>query len=142
MICNPRLTAPYHISRPMGGGSRLKSPFRQRPPLAEGFNHCEGGCKQTGSSVHEAIGISVVAPSYNMVASSTRPSGVCSIRNIYLEIMVADGSMDDTVGRLRPYADRISWTSQRDQGQCDAIIKGFARASKDRTIERAAEREL
>ena len=28
------------------------------------------------------------------------------------------------------------------QGQSDAIIKGFARASKDRTIERAAEREL
>ena len=55
---------------------------------------------------------------------------------------MVDGSMDDTVGRLRPHADRISWTSQRDQGQCDAIIKGFARASKDRTIERAAEREL
>jgi hypothetical protein len=42
--------------------------------------------------------------------------------------------MDDTVERLRAYG-KISWTS--DQGQCDAIIKGFARASKDRTIKRA-----
>jgi plastocyanin len=34
------------------------------------------------------------------------------------------------------YGDQISWTSERDQGH-DAIIKGFARASKDRTIKRA-----
>jgi hypothetical protein len=45
--------------------------------------------------------------------------------------------MDDTVEKLRAYGNRISWTSERDQGQCDAIIKVFARASKDRTIKRA-----
>ena len=51
--------------------------------------------------------------------------------------MVNGDSVGDTVERLRAYGDRISRTSERDQGQCDAIIKGFARASKDRTIKRA-----
>jgi hypothetical protein len=32
-----------------------------------------------------------------------------------------------------PMATESPGTSERDQGLCDAIIKGFARASKDRT---------
>jgi glycosyltransferase involved in cell wall biosynthesis len=89
--------------------------------------------------VHEAIGISVVVPSCNHGRFID-----AAIRSLFdqkypnLEIIVVNGdSVGDTVERLRAYGDRISRTSERDQGQCDAIIKGFARASKDRTIKRA-----
>jgi glycosyltransferase involved in cell wall biosynthesis len=89
--------------------------------------------------VHEAIGISVAVPSYNhsrFVDAAIRSLLDQEYPN--LEIIVVDGgSMDDTVERLRAYGDRIFWTSERDQGQSDAIIKGFARPSKDPTIRRA-----
>lgn len=46
-----------------------------------------------------------------------------------LEILVLDGgSTDDTVERLRRYGTDIEWTSEKDEGQSDAIAKGFARA--------------
>jgi len=46
-----------------------------------------------------------------------------------LEILVMDGgSTDDTVERLKRYGDRITWVSEQDRGQSDAIAKGFARA--------------
>jgi glycosyltransferase involved in cell wall biosynthesis len=48
-----------------------------------------------------------------------------------LEILVVDGgSSDDTAARLRRYGDRIAWTSEADDGQADALRKGFARATK------------
>ena len=84
--------------------------------------------------MHEAIGISVVVPSYNhgrFIDAAIRSLLDQEYPNL------DGGSMDDTVERLRAYGDRISWISDRDQGQCDAIIKGFARASKDRTIKHA-----
>jgi glycosyltransferase involved in cell wall biosynthesis len=72
----------------------------------------------------------VVVPSYNhgkfiddtlrSLLSQSYPS---------LEILVMDGgSTDDTVDRLRRYGDRISWVSESDKGQADAIAKGFALA--------------
>jgi glycosyltransferase involved in cell wall biosynthesis len=83
--------------------------------------------------VRETIGISVVVPSYNhgrFIDAAIRSLLDQEYPN--LEIIVVDGgSTDDTVQTLRAYGDRISWTSEPDQGQCDAIIKGFARASKD-----------
>jgi glycosyltransferase involved in cell wall biosynthesis len=46
-----------------------------------------------------------------------------------LEILVMDGgSTDDTVERLERYGSRITWVSEKDGGQADAIAKGFARA--------------
>lgn len=46
-----------------------------------------------------------------------------------LEILVMDGgSSDDTVARLERYGDRIKWISEKDEGQSDAIAKGFALA--------------
>ncbi len=45
-----------------------------------------------------------------------------------LEILVMDGgSTDDTVKRLKAFGERINWVSEKDGGQTDAIIKGFAR---------------
>src|SRR5262249_50683004 len=43
-------------------------------------------------------------------------------------IVVDGGSQDDTVGILKRYEERLSWVSERDQGQADAINKGFRMA--------------
>ena len=50
-----------------------------------------------------------------------------------IEYIVMDGgSTDDSVAIIRRYADRLSyWTSTRDNGQGDAICRGFLRATGD-----------
>jgi glycosyltransferase involved in cell wall biosynthesis len=49
-----------------------------------------------------------------------------------LEILVMDGaSSDDTVERLKRYGNSIFWISEKDDGQSDAIAKGFARAKHE-----------
>ncbi|MBF0392247.1 MAG: glycosyltransferase [Alphaproteobacteria bacterium] len=45
-----------------------------------------------------------------------------------IELLVMDGaSTDDTVEILKSYGDLITWISEPDKGQTDAIVKGFAR---------------
>ena len=90
--------------------------------------------------MHEGIGISVVVPSYNH--GRFIDAAIRSLLDQEYPNLEVDGSMDGTVERLRAYGDQISWTSERDQGQCDAIIKGFARASKTVRSSVPAEREL
>lgn len=47
-----------------------------------------------------------------------------------VELIVMDGaSTDDTVNILKSYGDRISWVSEPDNGQTDAINKGMLQAS-------------
>jgi glycosyltransferase involved in cell wall biosynthesis len=47
----------------------------------------------------------------------------------YKEIIVIDGnSTDTTVALLKSYGDKISWISEPDKGQADAINKGFSMA--------------
>lgn len=81
-------------------------------------------------AVTPQVGISVVVPSYNQgrfideTLRSLLDQGYPA-----LEVIVMDGgSSDDTVARLRSWGDRISWVSERDEGQSDAIAKGFRRA--------------
>ena len=46
-----------------------------------------------------------------------------------LDYWVIDGgSTDDTVKILKGYGKRVNWLSEKDNGQADAINKGFARA--------------
>lgn len=76
------------------------------------------------------IGITVVVPSFNQgrFINETLDS---LLNQAYpnLEILVMDGgSADDTVEQLKRYGDRITWISEKDDGQSDAIAKGFARA--------------
>lgn len=76
--------------------------------------------------------ISVVVPTFNSAAylAATLES-ILAQDYPDLEVIVVDGaSTDGTVDIIRRYAGRLaSWVSEPDRGQCDAINKGFARAT-------------
>lgn len=97
------------------------------PPMAEKDT---ATMKPVGTTA--PVGITVVVPSYNQgrfIDETLRSLLDQDYPN--LEILVMDGgSTDDTVERLRAYGDRIQWVSEKDDGQTDAIAKGFARATK------------
>ncbi len=78
---------------------------------------------------HNAPLVSIVTPSLDQgrfIRQAIR--GVLAQSYPRVEYLVMDGgSTDGTVELLRSYGDRLSWTSQRDAGQSDAIARGFAR---------------
>jgi glycosyltransferase involved in cell wall biosynthesis len=78
--------------------------------------------------------ITVVTPSYNQARFLE-----ATLRSIHeqaypnLEHIVVDGgSTDGSVEIIQRYADRLAyWVSEPDNGQTDALIKGFTRATGD-----------
>lgn len=78
--------------------------------------------------------ISVVTPSFNQgVYIEATLKSIHDQRYPNLEHIVIDGgSTDRTVEIIRRYEDQISfWSSEPDDGQTHALVKGFARATGD-----------
>jgi glycosyltransferase involved in cell wall biosynthesis len=80
------------------------------------------------------VRISIVTPSYNQAEYLERTlQSVLSQRGDFtLEYHVVDGgSSDGSVDILRRYADQLSYVSEPDKGQVDAINKGLRAVSGD-----------
>jgi glycosyltransferase involved in cell wall biosynthesis len=79
------------------------------------------------------IGITVVIPSFNQgefIADSLQ--SITAQNYPEIQIIVQDGgSKDATLDVLRRHQGKIEWTSEPDEGQSDAIVKGFAKAKYD-----------
>jgi glycosyltransferase involved in cell wall biosynthesis len=79
----------------------------------------------------EKIRLSVITPSYNQVKfiERTLDSVLNQKANFPFEIIVIDGgSTDGTLDILKKYSTRISWVSEKDKGQSDAVNKGIRMA--------------
>lgn len=75
--------------------------------------------------------ISVVTPSYNQ--ATFLPATVASVLSQSypdLEYIVQDGgSTDGTRALLEALPEQVTWVSEKDEGQADAVNRGWARAS-------------
>lgn len=81
-----------------------------------------------GESVNPLV--SIVTPSYNQGRFIRQTiESVLSQDYAPIEYMVIDGgSTDETLEVLKSYGDRFYWVCEKDQGQSNAINKGWSRA--------------
>lgn len=77
---------------------------------------------------------SIITPSYNQARfiGRTIDSVLAQRGDFALDYRVLDGgSTDGTIDILKGYGARVAWTSERDDGQIDAINKGLRAATGD-----------
>jgi glycosyltransferase involved in cell wall biosynthesis len=84
-------------------------------------------------NVHTYPKIAIITPSYNQAQFIERTIlSVLGQNYPNLEYIVMDGgSRDGTVDILRKYEGSLTWVSEKDKGQADAINKGMARSTGD-----------
>ncbi len=77
--------------------------------------------------------VTIVTPSYNQGAFIRDTiESVLAQDYPHIEHLIVDGgSTDETSGVVAEYSDRLTWLSEKDRGQSDAINKGFRRAKGD-----------
>lgn len=77
--------------------------------------------------------ISIIIPTLNQARFIEETiQSVLSQNYPNLEVIVCDGgSIDGTQDILKKYADSLTWTSEPDRGQVDAINKGLRQATGD-----------
>lgn len=85
---------------------------------------------ETPISVSSMPLVSIVTPSYNQGGFIKQTiDSVLGQSYPHVEYIVIDGnSTDDTTSVLNSYGPRLSWISEPDRGQTDALNKGFARS--------------
>jgi glycosyltransferase involved in cell wall biosynthesis len=77
--------------------------------------------------------VTVVTPSYNQggFIRSTIESVLAQDYPHIEHLIIDGGSTDQTADVVAEYRDRLTWTSEKDRGQSDAINKGFRMARGD-----------
>lgn len=78
--------------------------------------------------------ISIITPSFNQgqYIERTIQSVLSQKGDFELEYIIVDGcSMDGTKNVVEKYKDQLTWISEKDKGQSDALNKGFTMASGD-----------
>ncbi|HMR66226.1 MAG TPA: glycosyltransferase family 2 protein, partial [Anaerolineae bacterium] len=75
--------------------------------------------------------ISIVTPSYNQAdyLEATIQSVLAQVYPAVEHIVIDGGSTDTTLKILRKYERILQWLSEPDQGQAEAINKGFTKST-------------